>query len=219
MGIFDNIRKAMQGNDNEPEPDHHHEHGAEAHAHSHDPNETLTDAYVGALEANRHEKDHYFHHDPYSPIPHEERETFEGLNYYPPALDYQYTLALDREEPEPVTFQTSTSDQQRYFRIGIVRFEVEGQPAELAIYESEDGEDLFLPFRDATSGKETYGAGRYLEPIALGNDELLVDFNLAYNPYCAYSPDFSCPLPPIENWLKVPIRAGEKTYREDEYPT
>lgn len=214
MDLWDRIRRTVEGDD-EPQPAH--SHPAEPHAHAGHDDQTLAETYITALEVNRHDKDHHFHHDPYSPIPHDERETFNGLNYYPPNLDYQFTLTLDREEPEPVTFQTSTGDQQRYFRVGTVRFEVEGQPAELAIYESEDGEDLFLPFRDATSGKETYGAGRYLEPIALGEDDMLVDFNLAYNPYCAYSPDFSCPLPPIENWLKVPIRAGEKQYKEDDY--
>jgi len=76
----------------------------------------------------------------------------------------------------------------------------------------EQGEkDLFIIFKDATSGKETYGAGRYLDLDRHG-DEIVIDFNYAYNPYCAYNPDWSCPLPPAENWLKVPIRAGEKNF-------
>lgn len=211
MSIFDNIRRAVQGDGEQPEG-HEHSH---AHHHSASTNQSLAETYAAALDAQRHEKDHYFARDPYSPIPYDERDPFKGLNYYPANLDYQFTLVLDRDEPDSVTFQTSTGDEQRYFRIGTVQFEVEGQPATLAIYESADGEDLFLPFRDATSGKETYGAGRYLEPITLDEDNLLLDFNLAYNPYCAYSPDFSCPLPPIENWLKVPIRAGEKNYKEE----
>ena len=108
--------------------------------------------------------------------------------------------------------QTSTGDEQSYYRLGTVEFEVEGQPARLAVYKSAQHDELFLPFRDATSGKETYGAGRYLEPVESSDGKLLVDFNLAYNPYCAYSEHYSCPLPPLENWLKVPIRAGEKGY-------
>src|SRR5205823_4054425 len=84
-------------------------------------------------------------------------------------------------------------------------------PARLMLYASDDSDELFVPFRDATSGQETYGAGRYLEIHAHG-DNVVIDFNYAYNPNCAYDPAWSCPLPPIENWLKVPIRAGEKAF-------
>jgi uncharacterized protein (DUF1684 family) len=170
--------------------------------------------YIDALEAQRAEKDAYFRHNPYSPLEPEDRQTFSGLQYYEPDLAFQYILQLQPADPEPITLQTNTGDEQTYNRIGRVKFEVEGEPAEVAIYQSTDGDDLFTPFRDATSGKETYGAGRYLEPVDLGHREVLVDFNLAYNPYCAYSPNFSCPLPPVENWLKVPIRAGEKKFKE-----
>ncbi|MDQ4075685.1 MAG: DUF1684 domain-containing protein [Chloroflexota bacterium] len=178
---------------------------------------SLRESYIAALKEQREEKNHFFAHDPYSPIDPSEQKDFEGLNYFEPAPEYQYTLTLQRADPESVVFQTNTGDEQAYHRIGTVEFEVDGEPAELAIYESVEHGDLFLPFRDATSGKASYGAGRYVEPIDLGDDRLLVDFNLAYNPYCAYSPDYSCPLPPIENWLKVPIRAGEKKYKEEVY--
>lgn len=171
----------------------------------------FTERYAKALAEMRDEKDHSFQHDAYSPIPWEQREAFAGLTYYPPAPALRFTIALNRDESEPIEFQTSTGDMQRYDRIGTLTFEVDGTEAALALYEGEPGE-YFLPFRDATSGKETYGAGRYLEPVEVERGTFLVDFNLAYNPYCAYSEDFSCPLPPIENWLKVPIRAGEKTY-------
>jgi hypothetical protein len=94
-----------------------------------------------------------------------------------------------------------------------VRFEVGGEPARVTLFASPDTHELFLPFRDATSGKETYGAGRYLEvepPNADGR--VVVDFNDAYNPYCAYNASWSCPIPPGENWLAVPIRAGERSF-------
>jgi uncharacterized protein (DUF1684 family) len=90
---------------------------------------------------------------------------------------------------------------------------VDGRPTRITLFTSPEMHELFLPFRDATSGRETYGAGRYLEvdpPDADGR--VVVDFNLAYNPYCAYNPDWSCPIPPGENWLDVPIRAGERTF-------
>ncbi len=165
--------------------------------------------YSLALEAQRAEKDYYFRRDPYSPI--DDRVNFNGLVYYPPDPALRLTLPLQRVEPEALTFQTSTGDERIYLKMGVVEFEVEGQPVHLAIYQAEEHDELFLPFRDATSGQETYGAGRYLEPELLANGQILLDFNLAYNPYCAYSEAYSCPLPPLENWLTtVAIRAGEK---------
>lgn len=109
--------------------------------------------------------------------------------------------------------QTTTGEEQVYSRFGLVRFQVDGLPAQLTLYASAGSHDLFLPFRDATSGKESYGAGRYLDLHTHG-DEVAIDFNYAYNPNCAYNPEWSCPLPPGENWLKVPIRAGEMTFSE-----
>jgi uncharacterized protein len=118
---------------------------------------------------------------------------------------------VDRDET--IDLQTTTGGVQVYRRAGIARFEVDGEPAAVTLYASEDMDELFLPFRDATSGRETYGAGRYLEVEPPGADgRVLVDFNAAYTPYCAYNPDWSCPIPPGENWLSVPIRAGEKTF-------
>ncbi len=87
-----------------------------------------------------------------------------------------------------------------------------GQEAELTIFAGDHG--YFLPFVDSLAGEETYGAGRYLEPERLSNGKFSVDFNLAYNPYCAYNERWSCPLPPAENRIQVPIRAGEMNYQE-----
>ena len=106
--------------------------------------------------------------------------------------------------------QTSTGDVQTYLRYGGFRFTIDGQEAELTIFGSND--DYFMPFVDSLAGRETYGAGRYLEPYPLGTGRFLIDFNYAYNPYCAYNDLYSCPFPPPENRLRVPIRAGEKTY-------
>jgi hypothetical protein len=106
--------------------------------------------------------------------------------------------------------QTSTGDVQVYERFGRLIFKVDGQPAELTIYHSDSG--WFLPFVDSLAGKETYPAGRYLEPVYLEAGRFQVDFNLAYNPYCAYNDYWSCPLTPFENRLRVPIRAGEKLF-------
>jgi uncharacterized protein (DUF1684 family) len=108
--------------------------------------------------------------------------------------------------------QTSSGDVRPYARFGRLQFSVDGQAVELTLYADDDS--YFLPFADVLAGKETYGAGRYLEPEAFGDGRFLVDFNLAYNPYCAYNDDWSCPITPIENRLRVPIRAGEKVFRD-----
>jgi uncharacterized protein (DUF1684 family) len=138
------------------------------------------------------------------------------LSYFPEAADLEIESVLETDGvdlDEPIVMQTSTGGQQTYHRAGVVRFEVDGKPARVTLYSSPDMRELFLPFRDATSGKDTYGAGRYLEverPEA--ESRVMIDFNVAYNPYCAYNPNWSCPIPPGENWLAVPIRAGERTF-------
>jgi uncharacterized protein len=164
------------------------------------------------LNRFRAEKDRVFARDPHSPLTPEQRRSFHGLAYFDenPALVIHATL--DRNvQPGDVTMATTAGEEQVYRRHGVVHFDVDGQPAQLVLYASDDSDQLFLPFRDATSGHETYGAGRYLELHAHG-DDVTVDFNYAYNPNCAYDPAWSCPLPPRENWLKVPIRAGEKVF-------
>ncbi len=112
--------------------------------------------------------------------------------------------------------ETSTGEAQVYDRAGVMRFSVDGEPAQVTLYRPQGENTLFLPFRDALSGKETYGAGRYLDVAPAHNGHVVVDFNYAYNPSCAYNPKYSCPLPPAENWLKVPIRAGEKKFTAGE---
>jgi uncharacterized protein (DUF1684 family) len=209
QGVFDPIKEAMMDQNMKKKEQDRNESNVQASA-----EREQEASYIDALKAQRAEKDAYFRQNPYSPLEPEDRQTFSGLKYYEPDLAFQYILQLQPADPERITLQTNTGDEQTYNRIGTVTFEVDGEPAEAAIYQSTDDDDLFLPFRDATSAKETYGAGRYLEPVDLGNEEVLVDFNLAYNPYCAYSPNYSCPLPPVENWLKVPIRAGEKKFKE-----
>jgi uncharacterized protein (DUF1684 family) len=166
---------------------------------------------MNELEAFRHAKDEFFASDPQSPLTPDQRRNFKGLKYFPedPAL----RLEVIPEPPEskvPVEMQTSTGDVQVYARLGRFRFQVDGKTAELTIFEGPHG--LFLPFVDSLAGKETYGAGRYVEPEALAGGRYLVDLNLAYNPYCAYNERWSCPLTPFENRLAVPIRAGEMLF-------
>jgi len=167
---------------------------------------------MSELEEFREAKDEFMKYHPQSPLLPEQQEAFTALSYYPenPALRLEVEVK-PFEQPERVQMMTSTGDIQTYLKWGKFPFEVDGQPAELVIFRDMHG-GYFLPFQDMTSGDETYGAGRYLEPRPLRNGRFLVDFNYAYNPYCAYNEMWSCPIPPKENRLKVPIRAGEKNF-------
>jgi len=166
---------------------------------------------MDSLEDFRKSKDDFFAHEPQSPLTAQQKRNFKGLNYFPPNPALRVEVQVE-EFPvkQQIEMQTTTGEIQVYQRFGRFQFSVDGQPAELTIYSSEDG--YFLPFVDSLLGKETYPAGRYLEPEPLVNGRFLVDFNLAYNPYCAYNDYWSCPLTPFENRLKVPIRAGEKLF-------
>ena len=167
-----------------------------------------------ALDEFRRDKNHYYQTDRHSPLTPEQKRTFQGLAYFPENPDLVLELQIEEfQQKDEIRMQTSTGDVQVYQRFGRLHFTVEGQPAELVLYQSEDG--YFLPFVDVLANRETYGAGRYLEPEPSGDGRFTVDFNYAYNPYCAYNELWSCPITPFENRLKVPIRAGEKLFPLD----
>ena len=168
---------------------------------------------MGKLQDFRRAKDELFRADAQSPLDEEQRRAFKGLAYFPANPQLVIEAALDPAvDSGTVVMETTGGGEQVYHRAGIVRFKVDGEQAAVTLYASDEQGELFLPFRDATSGKESYPAGRYLETDPPRHGRVTVDFNYAYNPYCAYNERWSCPLPPIENWLKVPIRAGEKDF-------
>lgn len=159
----------------------------------------------------RKEKDEFYGRHPQSPLTPEQRRNFKGLSYFDENEALRLEVKVERfADQKPIMMQTSTGGVQEYIRYGRFKFDVEGESAELTIYQSEHG--FFLPFADSLAGAETYPAGRYLEPELLPGDHFLVDFNAAYNPYCAYNEIWSCPITPAENRLKAPIRAGEKLF-------
>jgi uncharacterized protein (DUF1684 family) len=201
---------------NDPNKPHTHQ------PHQHTPAASEDDGARRQLEAFRRQKDKFFSENPDSPILPEEKDQFTGLKYYPIDLDYRVMARLV-SEPHPGIFrvQTTTGGHKEYARVGRLEFELSGQRLSLTAFmppadEPLHGNRLFVPFRDRTSGKETYGAGRYLDLNKKATDEYVLDFNRAYNPYCAYSPYYSCPLPPGENNLPVEVRAGELMFHEDE---
>ncbi len=165
------------------------------------------------LNEFRRHKDEFFGMNHGSPLPRHLRNGFEGLKYFAPNEELDLVLDFEPEEPAGVEIATSDGQVRTYYRAGKIRFEVDGEPVELTLLRTPGHPGYFLPFRDGTSGKESYGAGRYLDLEDPVDGKINIDFNLAYNPYCAYSDDYSCALPPRENWLTVPIRAGEKAYR------
>ena len=157
----------------------------------------------------RTQRDNFFKHAHESPVPHDERDTFEGLAYFEPDQHLAFDVALDRVEPSEVTIATTTGDERTYVRVATATVEIDGEDTTVALY-STGHDSLFLPFRDGTSGQESYGAARYLDIQPEGDGKVTIDFNYAYAPFCAYSDRYSCALPPAENWLSVPIRAGER---------
>ncbi len=164
------------------------------------------------LLEHRKAKDELFRTDHHSPIPHEQRHDFEGLSYFDPRPDLVFRLPVEPADGSEITVETSDGRERTHHRAGKVRFEVDGEPVELTLYDT-GHPGYFVPFRDKTSGDSTYGAGRYLDLDANDDGTVTLDFNLAYNPSCVYDDAYSCPLPPIENWLQVPIEAGEKMYQ------
>jgi uncharacterized protein (DUF1684 family) len=164
-------------------------------------------------------KDRLFAEHPASPVPEPARRDFRGLAYWrhDPALRFTARLEPDPEAPALDVPRSGEGPAMPFSRIGWVEFPVDGTACRLAVYWlNEYAGGIFIPFLDATSGRETYGGGRYLWDSAKGADlgsegeELVLDFNYAYHPSCVYDDRWSCPLAPAENRLAVPIPAGER---------
>lgn len=155
----------------------------------------------------RKERDTFFADSSQSPLG-PGRHDFSGLSYFDENPDLVFTLTVEPDDAGAVQVGTTDGAERTYHRAGLVRFQVRGEEAKLRLF-STGHPGLFLPFRDATSGKQTYGAGRYLDLEQNSDGTITIDFNYAYSPFCAYNEAYSCPLPPFENWLSVPIEAGE----------
>ena len=170
---------------------------------------------AAALLEFRRRKDEHFASGR-GPIRGEALETFAGLSYYPSDLALRFQLPLDPGTGEEATLQTSTGEPRQMQAYGTVLVPLSEGEAVLTLYAAlgeEAPASLFLPFRDAGSGSESYGAGRYLDVPTFereGDVWVKLDFNLAYHPYCAYSGAWVCPLPPAQNWLGMVVRAGER---------
>lgn len=189
--------------------------GVGASACSSGPSAPDQDSYLRQLAAERATKDRSLREDSDSPIPTAKRDSLLPLRYYAPDPDYAVPAALKLAEERPtLDMPTSTGQVRKMQRVGNLEFTFRGQPLSLGAF-VEDGTEritkLFVPFADMTTGKDTYSAGRYLDLFPTATGIYTIDFNRAYNPYCAYNNQYDCPFPPASNRLKVPIRAGEKS--------
>ena len=164
------------------------------------------------LEGFRQRKDVFFKENAQSPLSDAQKDVFTALNYFPENDELRMVLEIDTSGEgvgEEITLGTVNGQAKQYTRAGRVHFTVDGQEVTLTVFKELTRGHFFVPFRDSTAGNETYEVGRYLEPKLLPDGRLSLDLNLAYNPYCAYNTGWSCPIPPFENILRVPIRAGE----------
>ena len=168
------------------------------------------------MQVFREKRDRFFKEDGRSPLIEADRQRFKGLVYYPIDLRYVMIGSIERypaqPKPQYVTLLTSKKQEKRYVRQGRFRFSLGEKGYALHIYRPLGGEELFLPFRDLTSGTETYPEGRYLNIEEVPGGKVLIDFNRAYNPFCEFNEKYTCPFAPKENWLEVAIRAGEKRF-------
>ena len=180
-----------------------------------------------ALTQFRKGRDELFRTHPQSPIEMNERASFSGLRYFDSDPAYRVAAALEPDDGSELVIDTGGADGAvRFRRAGRLRFALGGQACTLTVLSLvQYAGGLFVPFRDTTSGRETYGGGRYLFDTAKNTDglvleitpastEVVIDFNFAYNASCAYSPRWACPLAPPENHLRVAVSAGEKVYKD-----
>jgi uncharacterized protein (DUF1684 family) len=176
-------------------------------------------AYLAQLNKFRRDKNQSFRQSEESPLPAAQKAAFDSLKYYPGDPAFVPHADITRNPiPDTTLLQMSDNKAEKYLNWGVVKFSLNNAPQQLRLYLKANGRDstLFIPFTDLTNGHETYGGGRYLDaPLPrLNESEITLDFNRAYNPYCAYNNDYSCPVPPAENRLTVAISAGEKSFHE-----
>lgn len=172
--------------------------------------------YVERIDEERERTQRFMESSEASPFASDSIE-FEGLSFFPPDPAYKVRARLTPiQNKKLLQIPTSTGEEEKYIRYAYADFELNGQQHRLMLLQPfEKQQTLFVPFKDASSGSETYGGGRYLEVEMppRGRKSIELDFNTAYNPYCAYNASYSCPLPPSENIISVPILAGEQNYR------
>lgn len=176
------------------------------------------EAYVEKIEKERERQFKFIRFNIESPLTEEQKRAFTKLTFYDINPQYKVKARLLPIENKKVREVPLTDgSKQRYIEHSFAEFELGGKTNKLLLLQAMDEADkrnFFLAFADNTSAGETYGGGRYLNVRQDGKNSITLDFNLAYNPYCAYNPDYACPIPPKENLLEIALEAGEKNYKD-----
>ncbi|MBO6496055.1 MAG: DUF1684 domain-containing protein [Roseivirga sp.] len=172
--------------------------------------------YTERLEQERKDKNGYMLSSN-SPLIEEDKQNFTGLNYYPIDEEFKVTARIEKtNNKQPIFIESTTGEQLKYIPFATATFELRGQQHSVMLYqdwEEKDPNKLSLMFADETSAIETYGGGRYLDVMYRNTNSVIIDFNNAYNPFCHFNAEYSCPIPPRQNVLSIPIEAGEKIYK------
>jgi uncharacterized protein (DUF1684 family) len=174
--------------------------------------------YIEKIEAERERQFKFIRFNFESPLTEEQKQTFKKLEFYPidPAYKVKARMVLI-EERKVREVPLTDGTKEKYLEHSWAEFELNGKPEKLLLLQAinePDKRNFFLAFADSTSAGETYGGGRYINARQDGKNSITIDFNMAYNPYCAYNPDYGCPLPPRENLLEIAIPVGEKNYEK-----
>lgn len=174
------------------------------------PSQIVDNEYFAFIKNLRNDKDAYLKKDTASPI--KDKVKFLSLKYFEIDPAYKIVGKIDRmTSGQTINIMMSGGDVEEYEAYGNVKFEINGVKCTLKIFKTPEG-NLFLPFKDLTSNKETYGAGRYLDfgVNEVNGNQITIDFNKAYHPYCAYNQTFTCPVPPAENFINALVKVGER---------
>ena len=179
-----------------------------------------TDNYKDEIKLWQKEMNAEFKDAETSPLTNEDRAVFKRLNFYPIDQDFSVKAKLTlNKKPTEFGMKTTTERRPIYIKYGVASFKIKGQDYQISIYQNIElvkrpgyTDHLFMLFTDKTSGKDSYAGGRYIDLKVPQEGELLIDFNKAYNPYCAYNHKYSCPIPPNEDYLDTEILAGVMKY-------
>jgi uncharacterized protein (DUF1684 family) len=180
---------------------------------------TDEEVYVENIQKERERQFRFLRFNIDSPLEEDQKSELTSLSFYPIDMSYRVRAKMvPVEDRKMLEIPMTDGTVEKYIKHSYAEFQLDGHPLRLLLLQAakeSDKRNFFLAFADATSGEETYGGGRYINLRQDGKNSITIDFNMAYNPYCAYNPNYACPLPPRENILKIPIRAGEKDYKKD----
>lgn len=177
------------------------------------------EVYLEKIEKERDRQYKFIKFNIDSPLTEEQKKDFKELDFY--VIDPSYKIRakmVPLEEKKMIELPMTDGSMEKYLKHSFAEFDLNGKQQKLLLLQSVkemDKRNFFLAFADESSGAETYGGGRYINLRQDGKNSITIDFNMAYNPYCAYNPDFACPLPPKENIMEIPILVGEKDYKKE----